>query len=262
MVLYFSATGNSEYVARYLADKLNDDILDLGKFLKDKTYPDVESQKPYIIVSPVYVSVLPMVIEDLLVASSLKGSDKMYFIMTCAGSGISASAISAERVCKALGKKLMGVPHLSMPQNYIMYFKTMPKEENDKKFKLAIDKLPEICKVIEEQKEFETHKPGVAHKMLAARPMIKLFDKMLISTKKFTVNENCISCGLCQKLCPRNVINIVDGKPVWAKEGCLHCTACINRCPKQAIEYGKKTLSLPRYKAEKYKPENKSDTEN
>lgn len=261
MILYFSATGNSEYVARYLADHLGDEIIDLSGYIRQNKVLDVTSEKPYVVVSPVYVSVLPMVIENLLSGSTLAGSDKMYFVMTCAGSGISASAISAERVCKALNKTLAGVPHLSMPQNYLMYFTTASKEENDKKFAAATTRLPEICEAIASEKNFPTHKPGLAHKMLAARPMIRMFDKMLIGTKKFTVNDDCISCGLCEKLCPKNVISIQNGRPVWAKEGCLHCTACINRCPKHAINYGGKTLKLNRYVAKKYVPE-KSDKQN
>lgn len=254
MILYFSGTGNSEYVARYLADALGDTVENLGTYLKSNTLPDLSSEKPYVIVSPVYVSVLPLVIEDLLVRSNLRGNDKMYFVMTCAGSGISAAAISAGRVCAALHKQLMGVEHLSMPQNYLMYFTTPTQAQAEQKFALAVDRLPSIVDGIRSGQTFATHKPGLAHKMLAARPMIRMFDKMLIGTKKFTVNDTCISCGLCEKLCPKNVIHLKDGKPTWDKDGCLHCTACINRCPKQAIEYGKKTASLPRYVAPKYTP--------
>lgn len=90
----------------------------------------------------------------------------------------------------------------------------MPKKENDKMFKFAVEKLPDNCKDIEEQREFDTPKSGLAHKILAAKPMIKLFDKMIMSAEKFTVNEKCISCGLCPKPCPKNVVSIVDGKPV------------------------------------------------
>lgn len=259
MVLYFSATGNSEYVARYLADHLDDGIADLGKYIKEKKLLDVDSAKPYVVVSPVYISVIPSVVEDLLSRSSLKGNENIYFVMTCAGSGISASAISAQRICEATGKKLRGVPHLSMPQNYLMYFETAPKEQNDEKFDRAIAQLPQICSTIESCGDFPVHKPGLAHKMLASRSMIKLFDKMLISTKKFVATDKCVSCGLCEKVCPENVIKLADGRPVWAEKGCLHCTACINRCPVHAIEYGEKTKTLPRYVARKYVMSKKED---
>lgn len=258
MILYFSGTGNSEYVAKYLADHLGDTAADMGKCLKEKHIIDTDSEKPYVVVSPVYVSVIPSAIEDLLIRSSLKGNAEIYFVMTCAGSGISASSVSAERICNALKKRFMGLTHLSMPQNYLMYFTTADKEENDKKFDAAVKKLPEICETVKDRKPFASHKTGLVHKMLASKPMIKLFDKMLIGTKKFYATDKCVSCGLCEKLCPENVITLTDGKPVWAEKGCLHCTSCINRCPTRAIEYGDKTSSKHRYVARKYVHGNKS----
>lgn len=252
MILYFSGTGNSEYVAKYLGDKLNDSVINLGNYLKKNELLNINCEKPYVLVSPVYVSVLPLEIEDFITKSTLLGNKNFYLIMTCAGSGISASAISGERICKAKGFKFKGVSHLSMPQNYLMYFTVASKEESKAKFEKAISNLPSILEVISNNKEFAMHRPGLTHKMLASRPMIKLFDLMLIGTKKFNVNEQCIGCGLCEKLCPKNVIKLVDGKPIWNKKGCLHCTACINKCPKQAINYGTKTITKNRYVAQKY----------
>ena len=36
MILYFSATGNSEYIAKYLADLVNDEAVSLNDYLKKK----------------------------------------------------------------------------------------------------------------------------------------------------------------------------------------------------------------------------------
>ncbi len=38
------------------------------------------------------------------------------------------------------------------------------------------------------------------------------------ATKNFRVNDNCIGCGLCETVCPRNLIRLQDGKPVWIKD--------------------------------------------
>lgn len=256
MILYFSATGNSEYVAKYLADHLNDEIINLKDILKSKKELEMTSEKPYIVICPVYISVIPLELEKLLLAASLKGSKEMYFILTCAGSGVSAGPVSAKRICKALQKTCMGVAHLSMPQNYVMYFKIADKEANDAKFNLAIEELPKLYETIKNHLKIETHQPGISHKLMASRPMIVLFDKLLIGTKKFHAEDSCISCGLCEKVCPKNVIQLVNGRPIWAKKGCLHCTACINHCPTKAINYGKKTKAKLRYVAQKYQKEN------
>ncbi len=252
MILYFSGSGNSEYVAKFLADKLNDKTINLANYLKSNQQLRISSEKPYVIVAPVYVSVLPLIIEKLLLNSTLNGNKNIYFIMTCAGSGSSSASVSAKKVCKKLNLNLMGVTHLSMPQNYLMYFKTASKEENDKKFDAAINNLPKIYLAIEKEEKLDIYKPSLAHKMMASRPIVVLFEKMLYGCKKFTVNDKCVSCGLCEKNCPINAIKIIDGRPQWIKKRCLHCTACINKCPKHAIEYSNKTQGKPRYVAKAY----------
>lgn len=67
------------------------------------------------------------------------------------------------------------------------------------------------------------------------------------STRRFYVTNECISCGLCERLCPVHAIELKEGAPVWVKPKCLKCTACINNCPKAAIQYGHGTQSRHRY---------------
>ncbi|MCD8125381.1 MAG: 4Fe-4S binding protein [Lachnospiraceae bacterium] len=38
------------------------------------------------------------------------------------------------------------------------------------------------------------------------------------ATKNFRVNDNCIGCGLCETVCPKNLIRLQEGKPVWVKD--------------------------------------------
>ena len=61
-----------------------------------------------------------------------------------------------------------------------------------------------------------------------------------MGTSKFSVDNNCNSCGLCTKVCPFENIELYKGKPMWHQH-CTKCMACICRCPKEAIQYGKST---------------------
>ena len=66
MIIYFSGTGNSKFVAEYLADKLEDSILSLNKVIKNGEKLVCTSEKPYIIVAPIYAWRFPGKIEEIL----------------------------------------------------------------------------------------------------------------------------------------------------------------------------------------------------
>ena len=52
--------------------------------------------------------------------------------------------------------------------------------------------------------------------------------------RDFRTDDTCDSCGLCEKLCPTESIQIVNDKPKWANT-CEQCMRCVNYCPKKAI---------------------------
>ena len=55
MILYFSATGNTRFIAQELARRLDDEALDLTARIREGDHAPIQSQKPFVICSPVYV---------------------------------------------------------------------------------------------------------------------------------------------------------------------------------------------------------------
>lgn len=53
MVLYYSATGNTEYIAQEIAKRLDDECIDLLPRIKNHDYSNLHSEKPFIICAPV-----------------------------------------------------------------------------------------------------------------------------------------------------------------------------------------------------------------
>ena len=64
--------------------------------------------------------------------------------------------------------------------------------------------------------------------------------------KKFAANDACVSCGTCVKVCPRNNIRLVGGKPSFGTN-CIGCLSCVQYCPSQAINIGKITEKRERF---------------
>ena len=49
-----------------------------------------------------------------------------------------------------------------------------------------------------------------------------------------TVNDDCIHCGICAKVCPANNITVTEDEVTFG-DHCEVCYACLHNCPKKAI---------------------------
>ena len=121
----------------------------------------------------------------------------------------------------------------------------LTKEENIREFtKNTENKLKMIINSIEQHKNeklTEKTKPIIFSRM--AQFAYNLERK----TSKFTVDDNCSSCGLCAADCPIKAIEMKNNKPVWIKEKCLICFRCLHRCPTFSIEFNGKTRKNGQY---------------
>jgi len=50
----------------------------------------------------------------------------------------------------------------------------------------------------------------------------------------YFINDDCISCGVCQPECPDGCISEGDGKYVIDEACCTECGACADVCPVNA----------------------------
>lgn len=60
--------------------------------------------------------------------------------------------------------------------------------------------------------------------------------------KSLTVKKDwCKGCGICVEFCPKNVLEIKDGKiNIKDLDSCIQCGQCELRCPDYAIYLGGK----------------------
>lgn len=244
MILYFSATGNSAYVANQIQKTTNHKILNLFERIRDKNYTELTSQTPWVIVSPTYSWRIPRILETWLENTQLSGSKDIYFVMTCGGdNGNAKSYLKKLANMKKLNFK--GCLSIVMPENYIALFSTPDKEESLKIIEASDPLISQIAKLIRENKTFPEKKIKLMDHITSGF-VNQVFYPLFVHGKKFAVTESCISCGKCANLCPLKNIEIVKGHPVW-NDNCTHCMACISHCPVNAIEYGNKTKNRHRY---------------
>lgn len=242
MILYFSGTGNSRYVAEMIGKVTKDEIVSMNEMIKQNIKGTMKSKSPYVFVCPVYAGRIPRIVEKFIKEAKFEGSKKAYFIVTCSETPW-RTVQYVEKLLNEKGISVIGFNSVIMPQNYIAMYDTPSKVEADKIVDDATPRIEKIAELIKKEKQLIEEKPG---KKMMSSIINPIMYSMMISTKKFSTNGKCISCAECVKSCPLNNIKIVNAKPQWGKE-CTHCMACMAGCPQEAIEYGKKTKNRNRY---------------
>ena len=246
MVLYFSATGNTEYIAKEVARLIGDECLNLSSKIKNSDYSEIKSEKPFVVCAPVYVCELPNFMKRFLKRIKLTGSNEMYFILSSGGySG--CACVNAKSICRKQRMIYKGSADIVMPRNYIAsnLYPMQPAQEMLDSINAAKEKITEAARIIQSGAELKMRHVYL-FEVLIIIPVAYFWIHFVIKAKKFYVKDSCIGCGKCEKLCPLNVISIKENRPVWNGK-CTHCMACISNCPKDSIEYGNITEGKERY---------------
>ena len=131
MVVYYTGTGNSRYVAQRFAAALGDDLITANEYIKNDTSADLHSDRPWVFVSPTYGWQIPHIFADFLRRGRFTGSKKAYFVMTC-GSEIGNAGSCIAALCADIGLDYQGVLQVVMPENYVAMFYVPGAEESER----------------------------------------------------------------------------------------------------------------------------------
>lgn len=246
MIFYFSATGNSKWIAQTAAKALGDTALDLlSADLESYVFTDKEMLG---IVFPVYFCAAPDIVKEY--AGRLKpGAGYTYAICDFSNyTGVALEQFSEEVLHLDAGFGLL------MPDNSsVMGFHYDTEQSVMEKLRTAPERLQVFIEQIRKKEtgifnDYEGETPEKSTKELA-----KLIEPYSVTSPFHVEEDKCIGCGLCEKICTANVIRLQEKKPVWTRDHCNICLACINRCPEEAIQYADKSQHTFRYTFSKYK---------
>ncbi|MDO4862749.1 MAG: EFR1 family ferrodoxin [Ruminococcus sp.] len=250
MILYFTGTGNTKFVAEYIADHVGDECIDLGEVLKYKRPLRFNSVKPFVFCAPIYAWGYPKLIEKLISRAELTGSEQIYFISTME-SQTGSFEHSLEKIAYAKDMAYMGACGVPMPNNYISGGDLPTAEEAEVKITASLPLMKTLSDRIMEgamiEKFDDTPFAGVA-----SGAVNYMFNRFFISSSKFEVSEDCVSCGKCETVCPVNNVKLSPTGVPHFDRYCLNCYSCVNRCPAKAINIGKKTEGRNRYVCPEY----------
>ena len=251
MIFYFSATGNSKYVAERIAAATDDHVIFLRDAIRSRYYQfDVSQEKRIGFVTPTYYYGLPSVVSFFLEKLRLTGyhDQYVYLVLTC-GKTTGDAAGQMGKLLKSKGVTLSA-------QCDIPLSKLADPQEIEKELDAAEEYIDEARRVIRAKGTGDYNRcqgaaPGVVTTLAYSAYAHGR------STKPFVVTDACIGCGLCQEICPCGAITLTDGKPAWTKPQCVRCLGCLHRCPVKAIHWKRADEDRGRYynpRVEPYRP--------
>lgn len=233
LVLYFSATGNSLYVAK----KLSANVYSIPKAIKENNF--TFSDDKIGIVFPVYENEAPKYVEEFLNKVKLKSN----YIFAIGTYGQLCGPISShlQEIAIRNNFKFSYISQVKMVDNYIPGFNMKKQIENEpkKNVESQIEKVKKDVynNVIYSKKDSFVTKAFVS--FMKNTVLASTEKKMGVYKKSFdnalSIDSSCIKCGTCVKVCPVDNIALDNNKHPQFKGKCIGCLSCTHNCPKSSI---------------------------
>ncbi|MCI1666295.1 MAG: EFR1 family ferrodoxin [Atopobiaceae bacterium] len=249
MIMYFSASGNSRFVAERLAHTTGDELVCLNDRIKRHDTSELVSDVPFVLVCPIFAWRVPRIVAEHLSRTTLTGSREAYLLVTTCGSSGNAGAW-AERDLRERGMTLLGWHTSYMLGDYVAFMQDPDVARAPAVNRRVADELEALAPLVRERRPLPTQEVTVLDRFMSrfANPF---FYRHIIGRPGFHVTDACVGCGTCAAVCPLNDIGMHDGGdghavPAWGDD-CTHCMACVHRCPTQAVEWRDVTVGKARY---------------
>uniref|UniRef100_A0AB33J7I8 EFR1 family ferrodoxin n=1 Tax=Prevotella sp. GTC17260 TaxID=3236796 RepID=A0AB33J7I8_9BACT len=254
MIFYFSATGNSRWLARELGQATGEDLISISESSSPDCYT-LKKDERIGFIFPIHGWRPPKIMLDFIAKLSFQGDNGQHYCYAAmtAGDDIGRSVDYLNKALGQIGLHTHAAFSLKMPNTYV----GLPFMDTDKPHIVQAKKQNSeellrkyIPRILNREHDIvpihNSHWPRINSDILGS-----LFVKRLLTDKPFYVDESrCVKCGICADVCPTD--NIKGGlgfQPTWLHaDKCITCFACYHYCPHHAIEYGNKTQHKGQYR--------------
>jgi ferredoxin len=242
VIFYYSGTGNSLWLARLLATKLDGATLCPMKHADSLAAGDAEAVG---FIFPVHVWGMPVPVVRFLEKLALKPETYLFALAVNAGQ-VSRTLVQLREMLAGRGLKLAAGYSIILPSNYIPWGGAAPAQKQQELFAGARAKLQAAAACIADREAGPIEKGPLWQRVVFTAIYKLTFQQVHKMDKDFWCDDKCNSCEICVRVCPARNISLAEGRPVWHHE-CEQCLACIQWCPQESIQFGKKTPGYGRY---------------
>lgn len=249
-IYYFSATGNSLHFARQLANELNTkNLVAISEVIAQESIPCNSDRIG--IICPVFAWGTPRIVNDFLNKFKVEGNPYIFAIVSCVG--IPAKTLPGiQNILRQKKSDLNAGFVIKAPSSSLAKKNTLDNiiiklDRKKRHLKTGEERLQEIVTTVE---NLSPHKPETSS--WPANIFGTFFHKYGLdffktASQDFVVNDRCIGCGICVRVCPRANI-ILDNKTPRFLNNCEFCHACIQWCPEFAITHPNFNPDLKQYR--------------
>ena len=227
MVFYFSATGNSLYVAKHLDAEIYSIPQEMKK---DKRH---YKARQIGIVCPLYEFEVPDYVKEFISSSDFD-TDYFYIIVTY-GMHYGGVAERTAAFLENIGKPADYINTIIMHDNAIIVF-DMDEQRKLEPEKKVDEHIAALKTDINAQKVMI--QPASVEEIDFYHGFMDMKKKMgpMYTFPLYAITDDCIGCGICTRICPRGCIRLEEKRPVYDYTHCINCMACAQACPQIAIK--------------------------
>lgn len=281
-IIYFSGTGNTEYIAREIQCRLRQKELICQILAADKLLAEcgrapgkkedtsklcaqlsdfLENTSVLILAYPTYASDIPKPMKSIIESLPQSSGAKLAVISTCHMAGGDCCILPARKL-KARSYDLILAAYVKMPNNLKLPPLNFPGIKNGKDLdKYFQSSARSIDNMVERLLNGEKYIEGKFVTSLITGVLQRSCENLLAKffyKNMFVSKEECKKCKLCAAACPQGNITFENDLPKFAND-CCFCLRCYNFCPVSAIQVTAKTKNTKKYNRYKgfnnWKPE-------
>jgi ferredoxin/flavodoxin len=249
-VYYFSGTGNSENVAKWLSDIAKENGMEATLINIARTdrlsISSLDPEALVAFVSPIHGFNYPPVMLHFITRFP-NGRNNVLLMNTRAGMligkwitpGLTGIAFYfSALILKMKGYSIKAMFPVDLPSNWISVHpglnertvKYLHERNQEKVYRFARN-------VFAGGSDFRGLYEIIQDALVAPISLGYYFMGRFLFAKTYFASADCDNCGLCIKSCPVKAIKKVDNRPFWTFN-CESCMHCMSNCPKRAIETG------------------------